>query len=147
MGVWYAWGGWPTLESISSWANNGSRGGMVVKYGGWVRSVAEGSWEGRAVAVDGGCYRHLGPSTFVLSPALPTVPLSMGHDNQWWRDLLGDLGPICRQQCSEHCLLRLSPLLPFPSIFFFILDLFIFSSAWLHYTLPSCHHVYAWASA
>ena len=43
------------------------------------------------------CYRCLGP---------PTVPLPMGHDNQQWRDLLKDLGPIHRWQCSEHCLLK-----------------------------------------
>ena len=33
----------------------------------------------------------------------------MGHDSQRQRNLLGDLGPIRRWQCSKHCLLRLSP--------------------------------------
>ena len=56
----------------------------------------------------------------------------MGHDNQQWRDLLGDLEPIHRQWCSEHCLLRLSPLLLFPSISF----------SFQTY-LSSCQHNYA----
>ena len=52
------------------------------------------------------CYRCLGPPTFFPHPILSTVPLPMEHDNQRWRDLLGDLGPVCRWWCSKYCLLK-----------------------------------------
>ena len=82
------------------------------------------------------CYRYLGPPTFFSHSVLPTVPLSMEHDNQRWRDLLGDLGPVCRWRCSEHCLLKkLSPLSLSSSISFSFSGLFISSSAWLCLTL------------
>ena len=48
------------------------------------------------VLTSGVCYRYLGPSTLFLYFVLPTIPLPMGHDNQQQRDLLRDLGPVCR---------------------------------------------------
>ena len=80
-------------------------------------------------------------------PTLSAVPLSMGHDNQWWRDLLGDLGPICRWRCSEHHLLRAESTASLFFHFLFISDLFISLSAWLCLVPLSCHHAYALASA
>ena len=77
------------------------------------------------------CYRCLGPPTFFPYPILSTTPLPMGHDNQQWRDLLGDLGPVYRWWCSKHCLLKGWVHCLFLCLFHFILDLFIFSSAWL----------------
>ena len=44
----------------------------------------------------------------------------MGHDNQQWRDLLGDLGSVCRCQCSEHCLLKAESTAPLLSISFLL---------------------------
>ena len=52
------------------------------------------------------CYRCLEPPTFFPYSVLSTSPLSMGHDNQQQRDLLRDLGPIHRQWCYKHCLLK-----------------------------------------
>ena len=75
------------------------------------------------------CYRCLGPPTFFPHSVLPTVPLSMGHDNQWQKDLFGDLGPVRRWQCSEHCLLKGWVHCLSSSISFSFLDLFISSPA------------------
>ena len=56
------------------------------------------------------CYRCLGPPTFFPHSILSTIPFSMRYDNQWWRNLLRDLGPVHRWWCSKHHLLkRLSP--------------------------------------
>ena len=93
------------------------------------------------------CYRCLGPPTFFLFPTLSTIPLSMGHDNQQWRDLLRDLGPICRWWCSKHHLLKAKSTASLSSYFLFISDLFMLLSAWLHHASPSCHHAYPLASA
>ena len=93
------------------------------------------------------CYRHLGLPTFFPYPALSTVPLSVGHNNQWWRDLLRDLRPICRWWCSEHHLLRAESTASLLSHFLFILDSFISLSAWLCLVSLSHHHAYAPASA
>ena len=92
-------------------------------------------------------YRYLGPPAFFHHPVLSTVPFLMGHDNQWWRDLLGDQGPVCRWWCSEHHLLKAESTASFLSHLPFILDLFILLSAWLCCTLPSCHHAYTLVSA
>ena len=81
------------------------------------------------------CYRCLGPPTFFLYSILSTIPLSMGHDNQWQRDLFGDLGSVCRWWCSKHHLLKAESIASLLSHFLFILDLFISLSAWL--THPS----------
>ena len=91
-------------------------------------------------------YRCLGPSTFFFPLTLSTVPLSIGHDNQQWRNLLRDLGPICRQRCSEHCLLKAESITSLLSYFLFTSDSFISSLAWLCHVSLSCHHVYALAS-
>ena len=95
----------------------------------------------------GGCYRCLGPPTFFCSPTLSAVPLSVGHDNQQWRDLLRDLEPICRWWCSKHCLLKAESITSFSFCFLFISDLFMLSLAWLHHISPSCHHAYVFVSA
>ena len=63
------------------------------------------------------CYGHLGPPTFFLSPTLSTVPLLVECDDQQWRDLLRDLGPVCRQWCSKHCLLKAESTTLFPFYF------------------------------
>ena len=92
-------------------------------------------------------YRHLGLPIFFLSPALSTVPLSVGHDNQRQRDLLRDLGPIHRWWCSKHCLLKAESIASFSSYLLFISDLFLLLSAWLCHISPSCHHAYTFVSA
>ena len=92
-------------------------------------------------------YRCLEPSTFSPHPILPTIPLLVRYDNQQQRNLLRDLGPLHRQQCSEHCLLtRLSPLpLPYSFSLHFRLIYILISMIMPHIT--SCHHVNAFASA
>ena len=92
-------------------------------------------------------YRCLGPPTFFCHPALFTIPFLMGHDNQQQRDHLGDLGPVHRQWCSEHRLLKAESTTSLLSHFFFILDLFILSSSWSCHVLLSCHQAYAPISA
>ena len=86
------------------------------------------------------CYRCLGPPAFFLSPTLSTVPLSIGHDNQQQRDPLRDLGPIHRWWCSEHCLLRLSPLLLFSLLPFHFGLIYLLISMIMLYTtfMSSC---------
>ena len=86
------------------------------------------------------------PPAFFHHPALSTIPFLMGYDNQWQRDLLGDLGPVCRWWCSKHHLLKAESI-AFPPYFLSFLDLFISSSAWLYHALPSYHHAYAFTSA
>ena len=86
------------------------------------------------------CYRYLGPPTFFHHPALSTIPFLMGHDNQQWRDFLGDLGPICRWRCFKHHLLKAESTASFLSYFLFISDLFISLSAWLCHASLSCHY-------
>ena len=55
-------------------------------------------------------YRRLGSPYLFPHPVLSTIPLLVGHDNQWQRNLLRDLGPVCRWWCSKyHLLKRLSP--------------------------------------
>ena len=109
-------------------------------------------------------YRCLGPPIFFPHPILPAVPLPMGHDNQQQRDLLGDLGPVCRWQYSEHHLLkRLSPL-PLSSPIFFLfwtylyhcqhdytLHCFTSSHLYSHVSMidssfPSHNHAYSYVS-
>ena len=78
---------------------------------------------------DGPCYRCLRPPAFFCHPTLSTIPFLMEHDNQQWRDLLKDLGPVRRQWCSEHYLLKAESTISLLSHFFFILYLFISLSA------------------
>ena len=71
----------------------------------------------------------------------------MRYDHKRWKDLSRDLGPVHRQQCSEHCLLKGWVHHLYFLISYFILDLFIFKSAWLCPHTTSCHHAYALTSA
>ena len=87
------------------------------------------------------------PLTFFPHPALSTVPLPIGLDNQWWRDLLRDLGPVHRWRYSKHFRLKAESIDFPPSHFLSFSDLFILSSAWLHHKLPSCHHANTFVSA
>ena len=87
------------------------------------------------------------PPAFFHHPALSTIPFLMGYDNQWQRDLLGDLESVCRQWCSEHHLLKAESTASLLSYFLFISDLFILSSAWLCHILLSHHHAYTLVSA
>ena len=84
-----------------------------------------------------------------FSTILPSPPSHsfMGCDNQWQRDLLGDLESVRRQWCSEHCLLKAESTASLLSYFLFISDLFILSSVWLCHVLLSHHHAYTLASA
>ena len=92
-------------------------------------------------------YRHLGLSIFFPYPALSTIPLLVGHDNQQWRNLLGDLGPVCRWWCFEHCFLKGWVHCPFPFPFHFIFGLiYIIVNIITSYT-ASRHHTYTLVSA
>ena len=83
------------------------------------------------LSFSGECYRCLGLPTLFPHPILSTIPLPMEHDNQWQRDLLRDLGSVCRWQCSEHHLLKAESTTPLLSISF---------SFWTY--LYHCQHDY-----
>ena len=93
------------------------------------------------------CYRCLGLPTFFLHSILSTKPLPMGYDNQQQRDLLGDLGPVYRWQCSKHCFLKdwvyCFSSFPFP---FHFQTFYIFISLNMPYT-ALCHYAYTLVSA
>ena len=127
-----------------------------------IPSEAESVWSWLGIHAQ--CYRCLGPSTFFHHSILPTIPLPMGYDNQWWRDLLRDLGLVYRWWCSEHYLLKgwvhhLSPL-PFPFhswtyLYYCQYDytLHCFMSSCLHShvsiidsSLPPHNHAYSYVS-
>ena len=94
-----------------------------------------------------GCYRCLGPPTLFLTFTLSTIPLLVGDDNQWWRDLFRDLGPVHRWKCSKHHLLaRLRPLPLLCSISLYFRLIYILVSIIMPY-IAFCHHAYAFMSA
>ena len=84
------------------------------------------------------CHRYLGSPTFFLSPVLPTISFSKEYDNQRQRDLLRDLGPIYRWQCSKPYLLRLSPPLLLSPIFF---PFWTYLSSHQHDYAAHCLHI------
>ena len=93
------------------------------------------------------CYRYLGPPTFFPHSIFPTAPLPMEHDNQWWRDLLGDLGPVHRWQCFKHHLLK-GWVHHFSSFLFsFHFGLICIIISMIMPCTASCHHAYTLVSA
>ena len=87
------------------------------------------------------------PSSFFPHPILSTIPLLVEHDNQWQRNLLRDLGPVYRRQCSEHCLLKGWVHCPFPFYFHFIFGLIYIIISMIAPHTASHHHTYTLVSA
>ena len=92
-----------TMDLCICYSGLGDKNGFIIysdmDWGGDV----ETSWSTTSYAM---CYRCLGPPTFFPYPALSTIPLLVGPDNQWWRNLLRDPGPVHRWWCSKHHLLK-----------------------------------------
>ena len=109
-------------------------------------------------------YGHLRSPIFFLTSALSTIPLLVGYDNEWRRDLFRDLGPVHRWQCSKHCLPKAKSTASFFSLFYISFQTYLslcqhdyashsFLSSCLHshismimFPPPLCNHAYYYMS-